>query len=537
MKRSRISRPLALVLALLLAVTVFAACGGGTVAPAASPESTASSETAAATPAASEASSAAAQEKSAIDTELAKGAVELVMYLVCDPQQDQDAVWEAVNQKLKADINTTVSIKNIPWADFLQKYQLLFASGEAFDCAFAGNFCNYSNLAGKNAFLPLSEDMISTYAPRVWADMDPGFLKGSMVNGQIYMVPANQHDVRGSLAALRGDLLKKYNMTVSDLDGYYSYLQTVAKNEKIAAFNNDPENTSWWDVTFSRDQAITYINVRGNDVATFDEQPKVFNVFETEAFLAYAKKMRELNLAGVFPKSMLSSKSESGDLFVAGMTASHLDTWTGVYQKAQQAALANAEWDPQIVDLTNYGKPLSDLSPSDAGIVLNPGTKNPERVLMMLDCLREDVTYQDLTYLGIEGTHWTAPDASTFVQTELGMSAYQYNANCPWGWGNSRIWRVDASIPKDILAIRDKWLAIKQDSVAVAFKFDDTHVKTEEAAVGNVLAKYFNFLIYGFAEDTEGTIAKMNGELKAVGLDKIHQETQAQLDAFVAQYK
>ena len=534
MKRTRLPRLLAAVLAMLLMVTMFAACGGTASVPGASSEAAPTPEASSSKPAGSEASASVEPEKIAIEKELDKGAVELVMYLVCDPQQDQEVVWEAVNQKLAADIKTTVTIKNIPWADFLQKYQLLFASGEAFDCAFAGNFCNYSNLAGKNAFLPLTEDMIKTYAPRAWEDMDPGFLKGSMVNGNIYMVPANQHDVRGSLAAIRGDLAQKYNLTVTNLDDFYNYLVTISENEKITAFNNDPENTSWWDETFTRDQAISSINVNGNNINTFDAQPKVFNVFETEAFLNYARKMRELNVAGVFPKSMLSSKEESGDLFVAGMVASHLDTWTGVYQKAQQAELANSEWAPQIVDITNYDKPLSDLSPSDAGIVLNPGTQYPERVLMMLDCLRQDIDLQDLTYLGIEKTHWTAPDDTSFEQTEYGMSAYQYNANCPWGWGNSRIWRVDASIPKDILTIRDKWLGIKQDSVAVAFMFDDTNVKTEEAAVSNVLAKYFNFIIYGFAEDTEGTIAKMNSELKTVGLDKIHQETQAQLDAFVA---
>lgn len=530
MKKATLAKLLALVLAIAMTCTALTACTTS-----AQPTSTPAPTTAPASSAAEATPAPAAT--SAIDAELAKGPVSLVMYLVCDPQTDQDVIWAEVNKNLQQEINTTATIKNIPWADFLKKYELIFASGEAFDCAFAGNFMNYTNLASKNAFMPLTEDMIKTYAPKTWDDMDPGFLKGSKVNGKIYMVPANQHDVRGSLVALRGDLLKKYNLTVTDVNSYYNYLETVAKNEKdIVAFSNNPDNTSWYDETFSRYNALTYINVKSNEVNTFDEQPKVFNVFETDLFLQYALKMRELNQAGVFPKSMLSSKQESGDLFPAGTVASHLDVWMGVYQKAQQANMANASWDAQIADLTNYNQPLSDLSPSDAGLVLNPGTKNAERVLMMLDCLRENKKYQDLTYLGLEGKYWTATSETTFTQTEYGIKAYQYNANCPWAWGNSKIWRIDASIPQNVVDIRDKWLGIKKDSIAVAFKFDDTNVKSEEAAITNVLAKYYNLLIYGYAEDTQGTIAKLNAELKTAGLDKLHEETQKQLDAFVTQY-
>ena len=531
MKNKSILKLLTLILAMAMLLTVFSACSG-TKKEQESPspslevtkESVVTEETAT------------EETLSPIDEELAKGKVELVMYLVCDPQKDQDIVYEEVNKKIMEDINTTVEIKNIPWADFLQKYQLIFASGESFDCSYAGNFCNYANLASKNAFMPLTEEMIMTYAPKTWEDMDQGFLKGSMIGGNIYMVPANQHDVRGSLVAVRGDLAEKYNLTVTNLEELYVYLETVAQNEDIIAFSNDPDNTSWWDETFGRYNAISKINVNGNNVNTFDENPQVYNIFETDLFLQYALKMRELNQAGIFPKSMLSSKELSGDMFPAGTVASHFDVWTGVYQKIQQAEATDASWKPQVVDITNYELPLSDLSPSDSGLVLHPNTHYPERVLMMLDLLREDQTYQDITYLGLEGTHWEAPSENTFTQTEYGIANFQYNANCPWAWGNSNIMRIDATTPQSVVDIKQKWLDIKEDSIAVAFKFDDTNVKSEEAAISNVLAKYFNILIYGYAEDTEGTIAQLNEELKAAGLEKVQQETQSQLDAFVEQY-
>lgn len=525
MKKVNVLKILSLVLAVSLVCSIITACGTGQ-------DKSSASQTSTSGPAADSVD----ESASPVDKELAKGDKELVMYLLCDPQKDQQLVWDEVNKKLQKDINTTVTIKNIPWADYLKKYQLLFASGEYFDCAFAGNFSNYATLASKNAFMPLSEDLIKTYAPKTLADMDPGFLKGSMVGGKIYMVPANQHDVRGSVAAIRGDLLKKYNLTVTNLEEFYTYLKTVAKNEKIIPFTNDPDNTSWFNETYAAYNAVTKINVEGNDVNTFDANPKVFNIFETDTFLQYALKMRELNQAGVFPKSMLSSKDKCSEMFPAGTVASTMDTYTGVYQELQKAQSANPSWEPQIIDLTNYANPLSDLSPSDAGLVLNPQTKNAERVLMMLDLLREDQSYQDLTYLGIKDKHWTAPADNTFKETDYGMTAFQFNANCPWAWGNSKIMRIDSSTPQAMLDIKKKWSDIKKDSIAVAFKFDDTNVKIEEAAINNVISKYFNLLIYGFVPDTKGAIAKMNSELKAAGLEKVQKETQKQLDVFAAQY-
>ena len=526
MKKVKVLKVLALGLAISMSATLFAACGSK------GKDQSASSQTSNS----SLATGSAEVSTSPISTELDKGDVNLIMYLVCDPQKDQATVYDEVNKKLQNDIKTTVTIKNIPWADYLKKYQLIFASGEAFDCAFAGNFCNYATLASKEAFMPITEDLIKTYAPKTWEDMDTGFFKGSMVVGKTYMIPANQHDVRGSVAAIRGDLTKKYNLTVTNLDQLYTYLETIAKNEKITPFTNDPDNTSWYDETFGRYNAISKINVEGNNVNTFDEQPKVFNIFETDIFLQYALKMRELNQANVFPKSMLSSKEKCSEMFPAGTVATTIDTYSGVYQELQKAQVANSSWDPQIVDLTNYDKPLSDLSPSDSGLVLNPQTQHKERVLMMLELLREDQSYQDLTYMGIKDKHWTAPDDKTFKETDYGMTAYQYNSNCPWAWGNSNIMRIDSTTPKTMLDIKTKWMAIKKDSIAVAFKFDDTNVKSEETSINNVVSKYFNILIYGFAPDTKGTIAKMNAELKAAGLEKVQQETQKQLDAFVEQY-
>lgn len=476
--------------------------------------------------------------KDAVSKELEKGNVKLVMYLAGDPQKDQQKVYDKINEKMKKDINTTVTIKNLPWSDLQTKYQLVFASGEEFDCAFAGTFCNYASLANKNAFMPITEDMIKTYAPNTWKDMDASFLKGSRINGKLYMVPANQHDVRGSVVGLRGDLIKKYNIPkVTNLDTYYNYLTTIAKNEKnIIAFSNDPTNSSWYDETYGRYNAITKIDVYGNDINQFDAHPKVFNEFTTDTFLKYALKMRELNKAGVFPKDILSSKNNCTDMFKAGTCASELGVYNSMYEDQVSINKSNPSWDIQVADITNYNVPLSDLSPTDSGLVINPQSKHAERVLMMLDLLRENRSYHDLTYGGIEGLHYTLTSDGKYKETSYGTKAFAYNSNCPWAWGTDKTTRINSEIPQTELDVKAKWLKQKKTSVTAAFIFDNTNVKSEETAVNNTLTKYMNILLYGFSDNPKATIDKMNAELKSDGLDSIQQETQKQLDKFVAQY-
>lgn len=43
--------------------------------------------------------------------------LELTMYLLGDPQPDAELVYEEVNKKRKKDLNTTLKVKYIPWAD------------------------------------------------------------------------------------------------------------------------------------------------------------------------------------------------------------------------------------------------------------------------------------------------------------------------------------------------------------------------------------------------------------------------------------
>ena len=52
------------------------------------------------------------------------------MYLIGDRPVDNDEVFAKINERLQAEINTTIDVKFMGWGEYEQKYPLIFASGE-----------------------------------------------------------------------------------------------------------------------------------------------------------------------------------------------------------------------------------------------------------------------------------------------------------------------------------------------------------------------------------------------------------------------
>ena len=99
-------------------------------------------------------------------------------------------VLAALNTKLKADLNATVTVNWIGWGDFTTKYPLVLASGEPVDMIYAATWTNFYQNAQKGAYLAL-EDLAPKYAPKSMASYSPDWLAQATVNGHLYAFPAN----------------------------------------------------------------------------------------------------------------------------------------------------------------------------------------------------------------------------------------------------------------------------------------------------------------------------------------------------------
>lgn len=69
-----------------------------------------------------------------------------------------------------------------------------------------------------------------------------------------------------------------------------------------------------------------------------------------------------------------------------------------------------------------------------------------------------------------------------------------------------------------------------------AFSFDDSNVKNEMAAVGNVITQYGVPLDLGMVDDVEAGVKEFREKLTQAGFDKILEECQKQATEFVKSY-
>ena len=114
--------------------------------------------------------------------------VELVMYVISNEPAGQATVDENFNKILKEKLNCSLKINWIGWAEYANKYPLLFSSGESFDMAYCANWLNFSSLAKKGAFMNLDE-LWPKYAPDNYAKHSDTAKQQAIVDGSYYCVP------------------------------------------------------------------------------------------------------------------------------------------------------------------------------------------------------------------------------------------------------------------------------------------------------------------------------------------------------------
>ncbi len=520
------------ILALTLILTfVLAGCGG----------SANSNEASSSTPAESAAASPGAS--GSVDT---SKEVKLKMYLIGEKPKDFDLVYGEVNKLLKQDINATVDVKFLSWAEWGQKYPLLFASGDDFDLIFTANWAQYSTQASKGGFLEITKDMINQYMPKTAANMYPEAWEQAKIDGKVYMLPYNYKEIQGTFMLLRGDLLAKYGLKVEDV------MKDSKSIEKYnEAFANDTKKppilgggVTWWGMPMylPADKMRNWFGVgdMGNYHFYYDgteASPKVFPFIDTDAFVEGIKVAKEWVDKGIISKSAMVNKSSDGDDFLNGKvpsTGGNLLTMNSKYIAVNEQ---HPDWKVIAAD-ANYGNPV-DMKPFiQGGIAINRASRNPERALMMLDLFRNDERYFNLTTYGIEGKHYKLSDDGKSIVPLADNSNFAPDSASPWGWRDDKLYKtIGGGIP-DYQTMRDNMLATAISPTLQSFVFDDSNVKNELATINNILEQYEKPMVYGILKQSaEEDVQSLRDRLKKAGSDKVVAEVQKQVDAYVAANK
>ncbi len=438
--------------------------------------------------------------------------------------------WDEINAKLneitKERINASINVEMIPLGEYDSKMNMKFTAGEEFDLCFTGAWNPYLPAVSKGAYAELTEDVLSTYAPDVMAELNSVVWDAVRVDGKIYGIPLQQIYVRQTGIRFPTELIEKYNIDVNSVKTLDD-IDVIAKIFK----DNEPDVVP----IFANKNAIynDAINYLGFDVLInnfipgavryAEETPVVVNQFESEEFRNLCLKIREWNQAGFLPADAVTGADSVAESDVVGV----------YFDPAFKPGGAITEGQIRGYDITEI--PFGDCAMTTSAIqatitAVSATSKNVERAVSFINILDSDPETLNLICHGIEGRDYEfvgdkADKVIKPISEYPGMLSFlignvfnEYYTD-PLQIGT---WEETAEIN-----------ATAKGSCILGFAFNQESVATQISQCNAIVEEYVPALACG-AVDVEENIATLNKALKDAGVEEIIKEMQSQVDAWLA---
>ncbi|WNR42825.1 ABC transporter substrate-binding protein [Paenibacillus roseipurpureus] len=468
----------------------------------------------------------------ATPTAAALAPVKLKWVLRIPAQKESEPVLAEVNKILKEKINATLDIQFIEAAAYTEKTKLMIAAGEDFDIMFTSPAYNFYDNVAKGAFLPM-DDFLKKYAPKAYGQIPANFWSAAKVDNKVYGFPNYQIAARQSVINFRKkDMVDKYGIDVNAIKKMEDLEPALAKmkaGEGADKFIFMSPGTTITGVdtmnylkleTLGSDGSPGVIEAAGSDY-------KVSNQYEHPAFVNLLKLLKSWSEKGYINKDLALVKDPT-ELLKAGRILSYgLNTYK---PGAEAESKARYNFDPAFAYVAD---PIVTTSSVTATMqAISRTSKNPERAMMFLELMNTDKQLYNMVLYGLEGKNYKKTgDNSIEVIPDSG-----YAPNVAWMLGDQLNAYLLPGVAADIPQKTDQLNKSAKASKIMGFSFDAEPVKAELAQAKTVTDKYILALAYGMI-DVDSTLATMNKELKAAGMDKIIAEKQKQLDAWVAANK
>lgn len=534
-------RKMAIVLLIVTALLLTACSSAGTTAPGTTTTTAAPQDT---TKEGGETTTAAPE---GIDT---SEEVHIVGYLLGDELVGMPKVMEALNAKLKEDINATMEIRYIGWGDLASKYPLVLAGGDL-DWIFTAPWAYYIQEAQKKAFYELSEDMIETYMPRHYEALDPVAYNQVMVNvdgeKKFYMICTSSPDKKVSAFLVRKDLREKYDIAeVTNLTDIEPYLEVISTNE-AGMTPMMLDNT--YDLSRPFAGLLTEAGMIGTDMFSAtagglniwydwrETTGEVFTIFDEpyrQAAIDAAKQVKDWYDKGYINPDVFGNTVRSKEAFSQGKSG--IAFGNSVDLQSNMATAVDNGWDVEIIPtILPDGKAPRDAY-SNNGVALAANTKNPERTLMALDLLMQEPSYVMLSYFGIEGENYEMTEDG-----KVGLPEGVTNDSNTYPVDVAGFWFVSKDLQPPLASWTDAYIAHREDLNGIlvnnpmnGFEVDKEATKTEEANCNNAFTQYGQPLFIGAVPDVEAAFAELEEKAKAAGYDTVVAEAEKQIADFVA---
>lgn len=450
---------------------------------------------------------------------------------------DLQKVEDAINARVESEIGVHVTFYPVSAFETNNTTSLMVSSGEKLDLAisiFEGGVANYVN---KGMLLEL-DDLVEEYGQDI-LEVEGIAMKGGYFNGSLYGIPTEEKMARVKAFECRKDLLDKYGIeydenkiyTADDLTEIFKVVQE-GEGEAfhcVAANGNEDPLYSYFDHT---DQlGATYASGVLTEYGNSGDE--IVNYFETEEFESFCGTVRTWFEEGYLSKDCNTVTDSS---LVQMQTGNYL----GMFSSAEPDMVINHSRSMKDYVGTEV-VPLYTSAPTSmtqlyqvTQWMLPITCDNPEKTMQFLNLTYKDEELVNLLYRGIEGEHWNFQEGSKrIIEYPEGVDS----SNTPYPvvlnvWGDKmkdyQLAPMDESY-YDIMKTFNESVEDKYVSKALGYCFNSEPVKTQYAAVSDVITQYKAVLGLGVV-DPSTELENFRSSLKAAGIDEVIAENQRQYD-------
>ncbi|OUS71340.1 ABC transporter substrate-binding protein [Paenibacillus sp. MY03] len=445
--------------------------------------------------------------------------------IVTTSQQDLQLVEDAINVISEEKIQTKVKLLPINAGEWAQRMNLIFSGGEKLDLTFVSGTM-YSNMVAKGQLIPLDE-LLDSQGEGIRTAVEEQYLNGTRIGGKSYAVPTVR-DLAGSYGlTMRKDLVDKHGIdiaSINTLDDVANVLKTIKAGEpNVVPLIPGAPGQSFRDNYTFYDPLGDHMGV----LPDYDNGLKIVNLYETTEYKSFLDTIRQWYLDGYILPDAATNKTTTFELLKSGKAFGYL--------AMQKPGFAEQETKSSGVEMVTKEllAPVSTTTNVTAAMWGIPvHSKQQERAMDFLNLLYTDKDIVNLFDWGIEGTHYIkaegGPDNVIAYPEGKDAASVGYNM-LGWVFGNQFLSYVMKNGDPDIWNKTEAFNKSAKPSKALGFVFDASAVKTEVAAVSNVVTQYRLPLETG-SVDPAKMLPEFVEKLKSAGLDKIIAEKQKQLD-------
>ncbi len=461
------------------------------------------------------------------------GIYELVWYANDNPMPDAELVFEELSKYTREKIGVNVNYQAFTGAEYAEKMQLLYASGERIDVAFASTGTKFESYARQDAYTDMGP-LLEKQGKGILELLPEYALDCFKVGGIQYGIPALKDWAFQPMFNGKAAMLEPVGM-VDAWKNMKSYKDATPIIEAVA--NNEKANYGgkFYGILMRGNHNLFKFlpleTVTGSQIAgfTFDNFDKVVNVMETDEAKELFEEMRIWYNNGWIKSDAATSTSDKDIWAVGNYLSGH-----GEYLPYSELNAEGVDTGETIYALNVCQPRMSTTQITMVGTAIPATSGDPEKAMEFINMMYTDAYAKNLASIGIEGKHYIAVGETGYKlpdgiekKADTGFDVNEHFL------GNRYLLKTGHKLPAD------KWekyqefdeKAIKPETLG--FSFDPKPVEGKIAAIANVYQEFFPALVTG-SVDPATKLPEFINKLNSVGAADVIAEVQRQYDEWRA---